>query len=200
MNYCFIAAGKRADSAEKSRAERYSCDGNNPIQLRSSSVRGGRGGWRRKREAWEEEERERGSLALPPGLHHKCDEDVGGEGRGGTGDVCGVHEEEIQLNYTRFGCIFNHIASFPDVTVSLCEAESERGAAVSLPVLSCPPLAAHTAADQQHNTRQLCKELMWRHKQKQKNPVTRYLQRVLCYVAEMFVAMWTNKCHGNQAI
>lgn len=32
-----------------------------------------------------------------------------------------VHKEEIQLNYTRIECIFNHDASFPDVTVSLCE-------------------------------------------------------------------------------
>lgn len=39
---------------------------------------------------------------------------------GGCGDVCGVHEEEIQLNYTRTECIFNQNASFPDVTVSLC--------------------------------------------------------------------------------
>ena len=42
----------------------------------------------------------------------------GGEGRGWC--VVGVHEEEIQLNYTRIECIFNHTASFPDVTVSLC--------------------------------------------------------------------------------
>lgn len=32
----------------------------------------------------------------------------------------GVQKEEIQLNYTRIECIFNHAASFPDVTVSLC--------------------------------------------------------------------------------
>lgn len=39
----------------------------------------------------------------------------------GVGDICGVREEEIQLNYTRIECIFNRNASFPDVTVSLCE-------------------------------------------------------------------------------
>lgn len=41
------------------------------------------------------------------------------------GGVVGVHEEEIQLNYTRIECIFNHGASFPDMTVSpLYETEA----------------------------------------------------------------------------
>lgn len=61
-------------------------------------------------------------------LHHrKRMRMLGGRedsGVGGDGAVCGgggEHEEEIQLNYTRTECIFNHNASFPDVTVSLCE-------------------------------------------------------------------------------
>lgn len=60
----------------------------------------------------EEEEWEKGCLALPPGLHHRRDEDVGGED-----SVVGAHEEEIQLDYRRIKCIFNHNAVFPDVTV-----------------------------------------------------------------------------------
>lgn len=44
-----------------------------------------------------------------------------GERTGGGLGWVGVHKEEIQLNYTRIECIFNHNASFPDVTVILCE-------------------------------------------------------------------------------
>lgn len=42
-----------------------------------------------------------------------------GRGLGGM-EMFGPHQEEIQLNYTSTECIFNHSASFPDVTVSLC--------------------------------------------------------------------------------
>lgn len=57
---------------------------------------------------------EKGCLALPSGLH------CGKGGLGGGGNVCGARKEEIQLNYMSTECIFNHAASFPDLTVSLC--------------------------------------------------------------------------------
>lgn len=89
-----MAAGKREDSAEKSRAQ----------QSRAAQL-----WWKQSHKA---EEEEKGCLALPPGLHHRRDEDVGGED-----SVVGAHEEEIQLDYRRIKCIFNHYAVFPDVTV-----------------------------------------------------------------------------------
>lgn len=45
------------------------------------------GGGRKKRGIWEEEEREKGCLALPPGLDGGRDGDVGWRVTGGGGDV-----------------------------------------------------------------------------------------------------------------
>ncbi len=109
----------------------------------------------------EEEEWEKGRLALPPGLHHRMWMLGGGWMRGMVGgDVCGVHQEEIQLNYTRTECIFNHSASFPDsLCVRLwgslgkrsCHLSLSFSLSLSLSLSLCPPFAAHTTA-QQHSS------------------------------------------------
>lgn len=111
-----MAAGKREDSAERSRAEQSTAEQGSAAVMEaitqswglplSEEARGEVGGGN------EEEEWEKGCLALPPGLHHRRDEDVGGED-----SVVGAREEEIQLDYRRIKCIFNHNAVFPDVTV-----------------------------------------------------------------------------------
>lgn len=157
-----MAPGKRGNSGKKSKAVLYSCDGNNPIQLRSFCQRGRKGWRRKKKEIWEEGGWEEWHLALPPGLHCRSSEVAGGEDLG-DGDVCGAHQEEIQLNYTRTECIFNHTTSFPDVTVSLCARLRgilrKRSCHLSL----SSPHSSRSSVDQQHNTQQLWQELIWCH-------------------------------------
>lgn len=144
-----MAAGKREDSAERSRAEhsragQCSCDGSNHTKLRTPSVRGGKGGVGGGNE---EEEWEKGCLALPPGLHHRRDEDVGGED-----SVVGAREEEIQLVYRRIKCIFNHNAVFPDVTVKPLWETVRQPLKEELPSLSLSLFYPCSSVDQQHNT------------------------------------------------
>lgn len=90
------------------------------FQLRSSSVceivteeKGGVRG-----DNIREEEEDKG--CLPPGLHHRRDDEDVGREMLGVETFMGRTEEGIQLNHTRIECIFNQAAVFPDVTVRLC--------------------------------------------------------------------------------
>lgn len=81
-------------------------------------------------------------------------------------EVDAAHEAEIQLNYTRTECIFNHGAPFPDVTVGLCARLWGifwvRSCHLSLSLsLVRPFYRSHSSLDQQHNTQQLWQELIW---------------------------------------
>lgn len=99
---------KRRNSEAESRAEQYSCDGNNPIQLRPFSARADQGDGNEREKPCSESPRR-------PSSQRRCT----GRWLGGC-NVCWGCEEGIQLNYIRHECIFNRAASFPDVTVSLC--------------------------------------------------------------------------------